>query len=118
MKQADEKQVLLLFSRAAVARNMAAPEELIHSCEVYIKLVDGCLLEQRDIVLNDVCDNTRVFGIGLHVTTDDNGFRAQATGQLHRHGAVNTKPSGLIAAGSHHSPVACSSDQQGFTFQA
>jgi glutathione synthase/RimK-type ligase-like ATP-grasp enzyme len=29
MKQADEKQVLLLFSRAAVVKNMAVPEELI-----------------------------------------------------------------------------------------
>ena len=46
-----------------------------------------------------------MLGVGFHVAADDEGFGAEAAGQPHGHGAVNTVFPRLIAAGRHHAPV-------------
>ena len=105
-------------ARAQLIAPFPATEVFVHTRQVKIELIDGGLLEQRGLLLNNFSHQLRLFGIRLHIALQHNNIGTQQQCLAHGHSGAYAKGPRLIAARCHHTTVAAAANDQWFAAQA
>src|ERR1035437_2135575 len=87
----------------------AIPEQAHGPRYIEKRLVDGDPFDQRRHGFEDGVQFGALFHVTVVSAVDEYGLRAQSAGHRRGHGGTDTEHPGLVGAGSHDTPAACTS---------